>query len=283
MSVSRSEAAKRREFGAFLRSRRTRLTPNDVGLSSGFRRRTPGLRREEVAQLAGVGTTWYTWLEQGRDVRASREVLCALANALRLDRAEQQYLFQLTGRQAAEIDLAPKSEVAEPLQRMLHALTDQPAYILGRRWDVLCWNRAAEVVFGDYSKLVGDERNSVYMLFGNPDHRRLLVDWHDLAPIALGMFRAENAGHAGDPEYDRLVSTLMTCSPEFRYFWQKHDVSHYTAIHKRIHHPTADRMVFEYNSLTADDQSGAKLVIYTPLAEEHTREKMKELLHGSSR
>jgi hypothetical protein len=97
------------------------------------------------------------------------------------------------------------------------------------------------------------------------------------------MFRAENAGHAGDPEYDRLVGALMTCSPEFRYFWQKHDVSHYTAIHKRIRHPTADRMVFEYNSLTADDQSGAKLVIYTPLAEEHTREKMKELLHGSSR
>jgi len=283
MSVSRSEAAKRREFGAFLRSRRTRLTPNDVGLNGGFRRRTPGLRREEVAQLAGVGTTWYTWLEQGRDVRASREVLGALANALRLDRAERQYLFQLTGHQAAEIGLAPKPEVAQPLQRMLHALTDQPAYILGRRWDVLCWNRAAEVVFGDYSKLVGDERNSVYMLFGNPDHRRLLVDWHDLAPIALGMFRAENAGHAGDPEYDRLVGTLMTCSPEFRYFWQKHDVSHYTAIHKRIRHPTADRMVFEYNSLTADDQSGAKLVIYTPLAEEHTREKMKELLHGSSR
>jgi transcriptional regulator with XRE-family HTH domain len=283
MSVLRSEAAKRREFGAFLRSRRTRLTPNDVGLSSGFRRRTPGLRREEVAQLAGVGTTWYTWLEQGRDVRASSEVLRALADALRLDRAERQYLFQLTGRQAAEIAPAPKPEVAQPLQRVLHALTDQPAYILGRRWDVLCWNRAAEVVFGDYSKLMGDERNSMYMLFGNPDHRRLLVDRSDLAPVALGMFRAENAGHAGDPEYDRLVGALMSRSPEFRYFWQRHDVSRYTPVHKRIHHPAADRMVFEYNSFTADDQSGAKLVIYTPLGEEHTQEKMKELLHDSSR
>jgi transcriptional regulator with XRE-family HTH domain len=150
MSVSRSETASRREFGAFLRSRRARLTPNDVGLNRGFRRRTPGLRREEVAQLAGVGTTWYTWLEQGRDVRASSEVLCALADALRLDRAERQYLFQLAGRQAAEIGVTSKPEVAQPLHRMLHALTDQPAYILGRRWDVLCWNRAAEVVFGDY-------------------------------------------------------------------------------------------------------------------------------------
>jgi transcriptional regulator with XRE-family HTH domain len=283
MSVSRSETARRREFGAFLRSRRTRLTPGDVGLSSGFRRRTPGLRREEVAELAGVGTTWYTWLEQGRDVRASREVLGALADALRLDCAERRYLFQLAGRQSAQTSLTAKPEVAQPLQRMLHALTDQPAYILSRRWDVLFWNRAAEVVFGDYAKLEGDERNSVYMLFGNPDHRRLLVDWHDLAPIALRMFRAENAAHAGDPEYDRLVGTLMTRSPEFRYYWQKHDVSGYTAINKRIHHPAAGRMVFEYNSFTADDQSGAKLVVYTPLGEERTQGKMKELLHGSSR
>jgi hypothetical protein len=147
---------------------------------------------------------------------------------------------------------------------------------------VLCWNQAAEAVFGDYSRLEGDERNSIYMLFGNPGHRHLLVDWHDLAPIALGMFRAENAEHAGDPDYDRLVGTLMARSPEFRHYWQQHDVSGYTSINKRIHHPTAGRMVFEYNSFTADDHSGAKLVVYTPLGDDHTQEKMKELLHGSS-
>jgi MmyB-like transcription regulator ligand binding domain len=209
-------------------------------------------------------------------------VLCALADALRLDRAERHYLFQLTGHQAAEFGPTSKPQVAQPLQRMLHALTDQPAYILGRRWDVLCWNRAAEVVFGDYGRLEGDERNSVYMLFANPDHRRLLVDWHDLAPVALRMFRAENAAHAGDPEYQRLVGALMARSPEFRHYWQKHDVSGYTAINKRIHHPTAGRMVFEYNSFSADDQSGAKLVVYTPLGEERTQGKMKELLHGGS-
>ena len=283
MDMSRPDAAKRREFGAFLRSRRTRLTPKDVGLNGSFRRRTPGLRREEVALLAGVGVTWYTWLEQGRDVRASGEVLSALAEALQLNRAERQYLFHLTGHQTPETGRTPKPEVAHPLQRMLRTLSDQPAYILGRRWDVLCWNRAAEVVFGDYSKLVGDERNSIYMLLGNLDHRHLLVDWHDLAPIALGMFRAENAGHAGDPEYRRLIGTLMTCSPEFRHFWQKHEVSPYTPINKRINHPRAGRMVFEYNSLTADDQSGAKLVIYTPRGEEDTQEKMRDLLRGSSR
>jgi len=283
MDISSSDAARRREFGAFLRSRRTRLRPSDVGLNDGFRRRTPGLRREEVAQLAGVGTTWYTWLEQGRDVRASSEVLGALADALRLDRAERQYLFQLAGHPAADIEPAPRPEVAMPLQRMLRSLTEQPAYILGRRWDVLWWNRAAEVVFGDYSRLIGDERNTISMLFGNPDHRQLLVDWDDLAPMALRMFRAENAAHAGDPEYERLVGTLMARSPEFRHHWQQHEVSGYIPINKRIHHPTAGRMLFEYNSFTADDQSGTKLVVYTPLGAERTQQKMAALMHGSSR
>jgi len=170
-----------------------------------------------------------------------------------------------------------------PLQRMLRSLTEQPAYILGRRWDVLWWNRAAEVVFGDYSRLIGDERNTISMLFGNPDHRQLLVDWDDLAPMALRMFRAENAAHAGDPEYERLVGTLMARSPEFRHHWQQHEVSGYIPINKRIHHPTAGRMLFEYNSFTADDQSGTKLVVYTPLGAERTQQKMAALMHGSSR
>jgi transcriptional regulator with XRE-family HTH domain len=278
MSVSDSEAARRRAVGALLCSRRAHQTPDEFGLNAGVRRRTPGLRREEVAQLAGVGTTWYTWLEQGRRVRASNDVLCALADALRLDRAGRQYLFQLTERQTTEGDPPHRPEVTQALQRMLHTLTDQPAYILGRRWDVLCWNRPAEIVFGDYSKLAGDERNSLYMLFGNPEHRQMLLDWHDLAQIAVGMFRAENARHAGDPEYGRLVETLMTRSREFRLLWMKQAVSGYTSIRKRIHHPAAGRMDFEYNSFTADDQSGAKLVVYTPLAAERTQGKMKELL-----
>jgi len=232
--------------------------------------------------LAGVGTTWYTWLEQGRDVQPSSEVLHALANALRLDRYERQYLFRLGGRQIAEIGQGPSAEIAEPLQRMLQALTGQPAFFLDRIWNVLSWNRAAQVVFGDYSKLDGDKRNSMYMLFTSPDHRRLLVDWHDLAPIALGMFRAENARHPADPDYDRLVGALMASSPDFRRLWQQHDVSRYIPVSKRIQHPTAGRMVFEYSSFTVDDQSGAKLVVYTPLAEERTQEKMRELMYGEA-
>lgn len=284
MSADCSEVMlRRREFGAFLRSRRLRLTPADVGLKGGARRRTPGLRREEVAQLAGVGTTWYTWLEQGRNVRASSEVLCTLAEALRLNRAERRYLFQLTGYAPVELDPAPKAEVAGAMKRMLDALTDQPAYILGRRWDVLYWNQAAEAVFGDYSQLEGDERNSLSMLFGNPAHRQLLLDWQELAPIALAMFRAENAEHAGDPDFVRLVHGLLAGSPEFRELWQRHEVASYIPIRKRISHPTASRMVFEYNSFAADDQSGAKLIVYTPLEEERSRAKMRALLGDGSR
>src|SRR3984893_12738946 len=145
--------ARRRESGDFLRSRRERLAPASVGLPNGFRRRTPGLRREEVALLAGVGTTWYTWLEQGRDVRPSTEVLSALADALRLDSAERRHLFVLNDRPPPEPRPAGPERVGEPLRRMLESLTGQPAYVLGRRWDVLAWNRAAEVLFGDYGKL----------------------------------------------------------------------------------------------------------------------------------
>jgi transcriptional regulator with XRE-family HTH domain len=153
--------SRRREFAAFLRSRRERLTPNDVGLPQGFRRRALGLRREEVALLAGVGTTWYTWLEQGRDVRPSAEVLSALARALKLDPTERRHLFLLNDRPPPEALKSGPQVVPEPLIRMLDSMAGQPSYVVGRRWDVLAWNRAAVAVFGDYGRLHGDARNTI--------------------------------------------------------------------------------------------------------------------------
>jgi hypothetical protein len=161
---------------------------------------------------------------------------------------------------------------------MLSALTDQPAYILSRRWDVLHWNRAAELVFCDYSKLLGDERNCMHLIFVDPDHRRLLVDWEAIAQLSIAIFRAGNAQHAGDVAYQRLVSNLAERNEEFRRWWQQHDVLQYASLKKRIDHPTAGRMEFEFNSFTADDGSGVKLVVYTPLEEEQTRDKMRNLL-----
>ena len=200
-----AEDSRRRELGAFLRSRRERLSPSATGIATGLRRRRLGLRREEVAMIAGVGTTWYTWLEQGRDVRPSVEVLTSLCRALQLDAAEKRHLFILAGRQQPERRAATPEKVDGPLLHMLQSLVLQPAYVVGRRWDVLAWNPAAVAVFGDYGLLEGDARNIVHMVFASPHHRRLLVDWEELARVVLASFRAESAKYVGDPDFDRLA------------------------------------------------------------------------------
>ncbi len=269
--------ARRREFGAFLRSRRERLTPDAVGLPNGFRRRTPGLRREEIAQLAGVGTTWYTWLEQGRDVRASAEVLAALADALRLDDVERRHLFLLSDRPQAGRSVGPE-QVSASLHRMLASLTGQPAYVTGRRWDVLAWNAAAAAVFGDYGRLHGDARNIMHMVFADPAHRRLLTDWDSLAPAALAMFRADCAHYAGDPDFERLIAMLTAKSREFRAWWPKHEVTRPPTANKRINHPAAGRMAFEHMSFSVPDAVDMRLVVYTPLDEDGTAAKLSALL-----
>jgi transcriptional regulator with XRE-family HTH domain len=274
--------ARRRQSGAFLRSRRERLTPSDVGLPDGFRRRTPGLRREEVALLAGVGATWYTWLEQGRDVRPSAEVLSALADALRLDAAERRHLYILNDRPSPEPKPTGPERVEQPLLRMLDSLTGQPAYVLGRRWDVLAWNRAAELLFGDYGKLEGDERNIMHIVFVDKAHRKLLVDWNEVASTVLAMFRADSARYAGDPDFERLIGSLMRVSAEFRELWSRQDVLRSLSSHKRIKHPVAGRMTFEYTSFEVTGQADMKLVVYTPLDSDRTVEKLDALLNRAA-
>jgi transcriptional regulator with XRE-family HTH domain len=272
------EDNRRREFAAFLRSRRERLTPSDVGLAEGFRRRTPGLRREEVALLAGVGATWYTWLEQGRDVRPSPEVLSALARALKLDSAERRHLFLLCDRPPPEMRTPGPETVPASLLRMLDSMRVQPAYVLGRRWDLLAWNQAAVALFGDYDRLDGDRRNIMHMVFADPDHRRLLVDWDELARTVLAMFRSDSVRYTGDADFERLIARLRAASPEFRDWWDKHEVLRPITGHKRIDHPVGGRMVFEYTSLAIADPPDMKLVVYTPLEQEQTCEKLEQLL-----
>jgi transcriptional regulator with XRE-family HTH domain len=270
--------ARRRELAAFLRSRRASLTPKDVGLPEGFRRRTPGLRREELAMLAGVGTTWYTWLEQGRDVRPSAQVLAALADALRLDDAERQHLFTLNNRQSPPPSSTAPECVEEPLKRMLANLTLQPAYVLGRRWDVLAWNRAAEILFGGYQTLDRDERNIMHRLFADAAHRLLLADWEAVARVSLAMFRADSARFAGDPDFERLIALLHAQSSEFRTWWPRHEVISPLSGIKRINHPLKGRMSFEHTGLTLSNQPDMKLVVYTPLDADDTNRKLAELL-----
>jgi transcriptional regulator with XRE-family HTH domain len=253
-----------KEFGNFLRSRRARLTPAQVGLPSGFRRRTPGLRREEVAQLADIGSTWYTWLEQGRDVRPSAEVLDAIARALQLGPAEKQHLFILAAIPSQNERSRQRERVPDPLIRMLRGMAVQPAYVLGRRWDVLAWNEAAVRIFGDFGKLDGDKRNLIHLMFTSQSHRQLLTDWNTVAPLSLAMFRADCAYYVGDPDFERLISLLKEESPEFRAWWPRHDVLQQPSTIKRIMHPDAGPLVFEYMSLSVDGCPGMRFVVCTP-------------------
>lgn len=230
--------------------------------------------------IAGVGTTWYTWLEQGRDVRPSVEVLSALCQALRLDAAEQRHLFTLAGRQQPERRRIVQTKVEGPLLHMLHSLVLQPAYVVGPRWDVLAWNDAAVAIFGDYGLLEGDARNILHGVFTDPHRRHLLVDWEQLARATLAAFRAESAKYTGDPDFERLIGLMMRSSPEFREWWPQRDVVHRLSGLKHLRHPIAGAMTFEHMSLSIDDGSDMRLIVYTPLAEQNSVAKLRKLLEG---
>ena len=231
--------------------------------------------------LAGVGTTWYTWLEQGRDVRPSPQVLAALADALRLDTAERRHLFVLNNCTAPPLRPAGPERIEEPLRRMLDSLSGQPALVLGRRWDILAWNRAAVALFGPYDRLQGDERNMLHLVFADDAHRRLLVDWEAVARNSIAMFRADCARYAGDPDFDRLTARLSQLSPEFALWWPKREVVQPLAGRKRIDHPSCGRMDFEYSSFGVIDQPDMKMIVFTPLVEDGSATKLARLLGQS--
>lgn len=267
------DAARRRELADFLRTRRARLRPEDVGLPAAGRRRTPGLRREELAQLAGVGITWYTWLEQARDIRVSPQVLESLARALGLRAEEQAHLFDLA--QGASPRAAGLAETVNPaLQRVLDQQEPSPAYILGRRWDLLAWNSAARRVFRDFADLPEGFRNIVWYMFTDATLRRLLIDWEHQARRQLAQFRASSARHTGDPAFTRLITALMDAAPEFRLWWPHHDVLGRPEARKDLDHPRVGRLALEQTTFHVDTNPDLRLVLYTPLPEDDTEEKL---------
>ena len=201
-------------------------SPRTSGCPNGGRRRTPGLRREEVAQLAGVGTTWYTWLEQGRDVRASLDVLEALARALRLTPAERGHLILLGRGEQAPACPPPAERVSATLRRLVENLGPSPAFILGRRWDYLAWNRAAGVVFGWDPELdPRPSRNHIWLTFMDPARRELMPDWERSARRLVAKFRADSARHIGDPGVRAADRLAAASSPEFARWWERHEVA----------------------------------------------------------
>jgi transcriptional regulator with XRE-family HTH domain len=256
------------------------LRPEDVGLAPGGRRRTPGLRREEVSALAGVGTTWYTWLEQGRDVRASLDVLEAIARALRLTTAERTHLI-LLGRGEAHPCKPPAERISPALRRLVQNLGPGPAFVLGRRYDILAWNPASTAVFGDPAEHPKATRNHLWLTFMDPSRRELFTDWERSARTMVAKFRADSARHIGDPAFDELISTLSSCSPEFRKWWERHEVASAGEGRKQLNHPVAGRMVFDHVVFRGLEDPELRLILYSPSCEEETAAKLEALLAES--
>jgi len=271
-------ASRRSELADFLRRRRDALKPDDVGLPNGGRRRTPGLRREEVAQLAGVGTTWYTWLEQGRDVRASQSVLESLAEALRMTAAERSHLM-LLGRGDEVMPVQPRTETLEPtVERLVENLGSSPACIIGRRWDYLAWNRAFTAIFCDPTKYPEGRRNQLWSMFMDPRRRRMASDWETGARNALARFRADNARHLGDPDFEELIDDLRESSEEFRCWWKRHEVARSGTGRKQLRHPTLGTLWFEHAVFKLEESPEQRLILYSPLPNANTQEKVANLL-----
>jgi transcriptional regulator with XRE-family HTH domain len=268
---------RRAELADFLRKRRAHLKPEEVGLAGGGRRRTPGLRREEVAQLAGVGATWYTWLEQGRDVRASLDVLEAISRALRLTPAERTHLV-LLGRGEEPPPCKSAERVSATVRRLIENLGPNPAYVIGRRWDYLAWNRAASAVFGDFAALPRAARNHVWVHFMDAARREMLPDWERSARLVVAKFRADSARHIGDPEFEQLIGTLRRSSPEFCQAWKRHEVARSGEGRKEIRHPQVGTLRFEHAVFHPTDSPEQRLILYSPLADEDTPAKLARLL-----
>ncbi|MFJ3233817.1 helix-turn-helix transcriptional regulator [Streptomyces sp. NPDC086787] len=251
-----------RELGAFLRSRRERITPDQVGLPRTGRRRTPGLRREELALLAGISATWYTYLEQGRNIRTSDQVLDALASALQLDRYERGHLFHLAGHAAAA-----ETEELEPLAAEVAAvpllLQPNPAYIIGGNYDVLSHNQAADELFPRLTAAADRPPNFARWVFLDLVARDVLVDWEPEARGLLGRLRTLSGRHLGDPRYARLVDELHEGSPEVRAWWPQYDVQPRHGGRKRLRRPGHGVIDFNYTAFHLAEQPEQTLVIYS--------------------
>jgi transcriptional regulator with XRE-family HTH domain len=278
---SHREDARRAELADFLRTRRAAIQPEDVGLPGGGRRRTPGLRREEVAQLAGVGSTWYTWLEQGRDVRASLDVLEALSRALRLTQAERAHLILLgRGEEAPPSRRQPAERVSPDMRRLIENLGPNPAYVIGRRWDYLAWNDAATVILGDLSRVPRARRNHAWLTFTDPARRQMFPDWELTSRRLVAKFRADSARHVGDPDFEDLIAALRRTSPEFCSAWSRHEVARGGAGRKELRHPIAGPLIFSQAVMRPDENPEQRLILYTPLPELDTQRRFAALLAG---
>jgi len=250
------------QLGEFLRSRRERLKPEDLGLSDPRRRRTPGLRREEVASLAGISPEWYVKLEQGRSVAPSTATIDALSRALRLNEVEHAHLSMLAygKRRPAYV----REVVPDSLRRLVQNLP-YPAYITGLRWDVLAWNEAAAMLLTDFDELDTGDRNILLYVLTNPKGRVLFGErWADEARRMVALFRATHDLWAADPAFVDLIARIRAGCVEFDAWWAAHDIGAAASGSKILHHPARGRLRFDYTTFKANDDPRLKLAVYLP-------------------
>lgn len=262
-------------LGSFLRTRRARLDPASFGLPL-TRRRTPGLRREEVAQIANVSATWYTWLEQGRGGAPSADVLDRLSRALELTEEEREHMFLLAQERPPRVQCADDDTITPQMQRVLDALADSPAIIKTPDWTVLAWNRAASVVLADYASLPPGERNVLKLLFGKgkPTH---LPNWESVARMMVASVRRDVTRAGMRPETQALIDDLVRDSAEFRALWQEQDVHAHGEGQKAIVHPRAGLITLEYSTFAVDGRPDLALVVFNP-ATDGDRDAVRALL-----
>ncbi|KPC83908.1 MULTISPECIES: helix-turn-helix domain-containing protein [Streptomyces] len=255
---------RRAELSEFLRSRRARLKPEDVGLPDfGRHRRVPGLRREELAQLAGVSVAYYTRLEQGNGQNVSGEVLGAIASALRLTDAEQAHLTHLAKpKQHRKRASARQQRVRGTLSQLLDTMDGIPAYVTGRRSEILAWNRMAAAVFGDWSQLPPQERNWARLVFLNPEYRELFVEWDQKAADIVSYLRMDAGCRPDDLRLSALVGELSVKSEEFRRLWARHDVKEKSHGVKRLHHPLVGELALSFETFALPDDAEQSVVTY---------------------
>lgn len=281
------DARRRSELREFLTARRARISPEQAGLPAGGRRRTPGLRREEVAVLAGVGPSWYQWLEQGRDITVSAQVLEAVGRVLRLDGPEVRHLYALAGLNPpaagfGKADAGPDADPADPgaetVDKALICLVDawlpKPGLIVDRYWNVVLGNRAARLALA----VDRPDANTLTMFFLEGRYRDSIDNWETLAPQAVAQYRSEMTASPGDPGFHYVVDDLLAQSPEFAELWARRDVQNCDVNVKKVMHPAVGLLQFESTLLGVPSRGDLRIVLYNPVAGSDTEGKLERLL-----
>lgn len=263
--------------GAFLKACRLRLDPASFGFVTG-RRRTPGLRREEVAQLASISPTWYTWLEQGRGGAPSKEVLNRIASGLRLTAPERDHLFILAFGHPPENHFRGPDTVTPRLQRVLDAMTDSPAIIKTVTWDVIAWNRAAAAVLTDYGALPREQRNILRLMFSDSRARSIQAEWESVASVVVNAFRADVARAGRSRETERLIEELSLASPEFAALWRRNDVAGHAEGVKHLHHPQLEDIALEFSTFIVDGRPDLTMMVFNP-ADDQSQQRIRQWLN----